>query len=257
MSSGWRAASGPAVAAAPAAARPARTGSPTRNAGGPRRQIALAVERHRRPRTGAGSRPRGYRAPRSMRCSSCLAALGLRGHDPHHRRQRRRLAERPQQVPVGVVESGGSAAAGRRRSRRPRVPPRPSARIPAGSARGTGPRTRRGTGRSRRRRSRAPGPRAATEPAIGADSTVTCASANCSRLSPCEPTARTRRLAAVVAEDHRPAHLGQPAHRVAQPVVEAVAARRRVLLLGEHADEQLERLDPDRGSVLLGCGVHP
>ncbi len=33
-----------------------------------------------------------------------VGVLGLGGDDPRHRGERRRLAERPQQVPLGVVE---------------------------------------------------------------------------------------------------------------------------------------------------------
>ena len=41
---------------------------------------------------------------RSIRCSSWLRLLRLRGHDPRHRGERRRLAERPQQIALGVIE---------------------------------------------------------------------------------------------------------------------------------------------------------
>ena len=116
-----------------------------------------------RRRTAAGSRPRGSRA-RGRSAARAGGLLGLLGDDPRHRGERRRLAERPQQIPLGVVERRLVEQRGRRRSRRSRGPPPPSARTPAGPARGTRSRTPPGPARSCRPRSRSPGPRAATGP---------------------------------------------------------------------------------------------
>ena len=183
-------------------------------------QVAVAVERHRDAEQ-ALDHALVDLAREVDPLLELARGLGLGGDDPRHRGQRRRLAERPQQVALGVVE--------RRLGQQPvgedhadRAPGgAPSARRRAAPARGTAPRTRREPGRatsptiSTTRSSRS------ACAAIGADSTVTWAPANCSRSSPCAPAARTRRLAAVVAEDDRPAHPRQPADGLAQAVVEA------------------------------------
>ena len=157
-------------------------------------QVALAVERHRDP-----EQPLDHAlvdlAGQVDPLLELARPLALGGHHARHRGERRRLAERPQQVPLGIVQRRLRQQRGRRRSPPGRVRPPPSARTPDGPARETRRRTRSGNcpvmspAISITRSSRS------DWAAIGADSTVTCASANGSRLSPCAPAARTRRRA--------------------------------------------------------------
>ena len=88
--------------------------------------------------------------------------------------------------------------------------------------------------------------------AIGADSTVTCALGERRHVHAVGAGGADAAQRAVVAEDDRPAHAGQPAHRLAEPVVERVRAGHVGLGLREHGDEQLERLDAELGAAVAG-----
>ena len=81
--------------------------------------------------------------------------------------------------------------------------------------------------------------------ATGADSTVTCASANASSDDAVRAGRPHPAADLVVAEDHRAIHRGQRAGRLAEAAVERV--RRRVVLdAREQLDEHVECVDADR-----------
>ena len=238
------AARGRAGAGARCADPRAPPGSRSRTAGEPPPADRRRRRAPSRRRTAAGSRLRGSRAR-----GRSAARAGAPSRPAWPRSGRPRPAPRPCRASTAGAaprrRAAARSAAGRRGSRRSRGPQPPSARTRAGPARGTASAYSAGNwpvmspSISTTRSSRS------DWAAIGADSTVTWAPANCSRSRPCAPAARTRRTRAVVAEDHRPAHPRQPAHRVAQPVVEVVAVRRGVFGLRQDLDEQLERVDPD------------
>ena len=169
-------------------------------------QVALAVQRHRDPEQAldhalvdlAGQVDPMLELPRPLPPGWRLCALPK----PAPRPCRASTAGAARRHRAAALTAAGRP---RSRPRRDRLPP--SARTPAGPARETGSMYSVGNWpvispaisitRSSRR----------DWAAIGADSTVTCASANCSRFKPYVPAARTRRRRVVVAEDQRPAHV--------------------------------------------------
>ena len=137
-----------------------------------RGQLAVAVERHRDAEQALDDAL--VDLAREVDALLELAGLlELGGDDPRHRRERRGLAERPQQAAVGVVQRRARASAGRRGSRRRRGRPRPSARTPAAPARRRARANSSGTWPLRSPTTSTTWSSRSACAAIGADSTVT------------------------------------------------------------------------------------
>ena len=218
-SSPSRAPCGRAAAAARGAGRAARPAARRSRARAPR---AAAARRWRRPaarRTGAGSRPRAPRARgRSAPAAGARAPAGTsRGARPRRAPTSCRASTAGRAPPRTAAGAAGGRRGSRRSSARPpRAGRRRASRRRAGRGSPRAPRAR-----PSRRPSRSRGPRRSAWRAIGADSTVTCASREALEVE--AEGARGAHAAArlVVAEDHRAVHRGEPADRLAQRGVEA------------------------------------
>ena len=217
-------------------------------------QVAVAVKRHRDAEQALDH------ALVDLACQidpllELARGLRLGCDDPRDRRQRRRLSQRPQQVPVGVAELGrGHQAIGEHHSDRP----------------SGGGHRRAHKAHRLREQTRVLGGELAADVAGDLDHAVLaqCArrdrrrldghvglgkllevqSVSARRTDP--PTGR------VIAEDDRPAHPCEMAYRLAQAVVDGVAAGSRPLPLRQHSHEQLEGLDSDGAATRFGGSLH-
>ena len=154
------------------------------------RQVAVAVERHRHPEQALDHAL--VHLPREVDpLLQLLGVLGLGRDRPGDRGQRRRLAERPQQLALGGVERRCVELRGRRGSPRSPGRRRASARTRAASAPRPARRTRAGTDPRRSPATSITWSAFSAWAAIGAESTETWAPANCPTSSPWAPAART------------------------------------------------------------------
>ena len=208
-------------------------------------QIALAVEGHR-----DAEQPLNHAlVDLAGQVDSVLELVGLlrlRGDDPRHGRQRRGLPQRPQQVDLGVVERWRrEQTIGQDHADSPPRRHHRSAHEPHGL--GEELEVVRGDlvgevaldlddavlGQ------RASGELRGLDCHVGGGELLDSEAVGARRAHPPR--------CPVVAEDQRPAHSREPAHSLAQAVVEVAAGSIALLRLREHLDEQLQRLDSETG----------